>query len=74
MLSQAKEIARQCVEPPLKKKKQNEPPFKPGPSLQKSLAFLIDCVKRLPSENCQFCKLECFPSDPNVSEHASSTF
>lgn len=65
MLGQAKEIARKCVEPPLKKKP-NEPPFKPSPSLKKSVDFLIDCVKRLPLENCQFCGKICFSSDPKV--------
>ncbi|KAJ3657465.1 hypothetical protein Zmor_009266 [Zophobas morio] len=67
MVGQAREIARKCVEPPIKKKP-NDPPFKPSPSLQKSVEFLIDCVKRLPSENCQFCKQRCFPSDPRQLE------
>nr|CAI5824572.1 unnamed protein product [Callosobruchus analis]CAI5858989.1 unnamed protein product [Callosobruchus analis] len=67
MVSQAKEIARRCVEPPLKKKP-NEPKFEPSPSLKKSVEFLIDCVKRLPTEDCQFCKKVCFPEDPNLLE------
>ncbi|KAJ8971560.1 hypothetical protein NQ314_000647 [Rhamnusium bicolor] len=67
MVCQAKEIARKCVEPPLKRKP-NDPPFQPGPSLKKSTEFLIDCVKRLPNENCQFCKKSCFPPDPNNLE------
>ncbi|CAG9856770.1 unnamed protein product [Phyllotreta striolata] len=67
MISQAQEIARRCVEPPLKKRP-NEPPFKPRPSLQKTVSFLIDCVKRLPNENCQFCKKICFPSNPDLLE------
>lgn len=65
MISQAKEISRQCVEPPLKKKP-NAAPFKPEPSLKKSVAFLIDCIKRIPKEHCGYCKQECFPTDPNV--------
>lgn len=64
--AQAQEIARQCVEPPLKKPKPNEPPFKPSPSLQKTASFLIDCIKRLPNEACQFCRKQCFLEDPNV--------
>lgn len=67
MISQAKEIARKCVEPPLKRKPK-EPEFKPSPSLQKPVEFLIDCVKRLPSENCQFCNTICFPIDPELLE------
>ncbi|GJQ74975.1 hypothetical protein Trydic_g9600 [Trypoxylus dichotomus] len=65
MFSQAREIARQCVEPPLKRKP-NAPPFKPAPSLKQSVAFLIDCVKRLPKESCGFCKQECFPTNPDL--------
>lgn len=66
IIAQAKEIARQCVEPPLRKRKPNEPPFQPSPSLEKSAIFLIDCIKRLPLEECQFCKIKCFPDDPEV--------
>lgn len=65
MVSQAKEIARQCVQPPIRPKP-NQPKFEPGPSLKKAVAFLIDCVKRLPTEHCQFCHKICFPEDPKV--------
>ncbi|CAG9836110.1 unnamed protein product [Diabrotica balteata] len=67
MLAQAKEIARKCVEPPLHKRP-NQPPFQPGPSLLKSIEFLIDCVKRLPGETCQFCNKICFPANPEQLE------
>ncbi|CAG9762764.1 unnamed protein product [Ceutorhynchus assimilis] len=67
MVAQAKEIARKCVEPPLKKKPK-DPPFVPGPSLEKTLMFLIDCVKRLPAEDCQFCKKPCFPQEQQLLE------
>lgn len=67
MLAQSKEYARQCVEPPLRRKKANEPPFKPSPSLEKVVSFLTDCVKRFPKEKCQFCKEQCFPDKPEVS-------
>lgn len=66
MVAQAREIARRCVEPPIKKK-QNEV-FKPSPSLQKTVEFLIDCVKRLPQEKCQICNEVCFPSNPELLE------
>ncbi|XP_060531165.1 uncharacterized protein LOC132704877 [Cylas formicarius] len=67
MVAQAKELARRCVEPPLKRKP-NDPPFSPGPSLEKTASFLIDCVKRLPEEDCCFCGKSCFPDDPNLLE------
>ncbi|XP_050303557.1 uncharacterized protein LOC126741227 [Anthonomus grandis grandis] len=72
MVAQAKEIARRCVEPPLKPKPK-DPPFVPGPSLQKTINFLIDCVKRLPTENCQFCKKACFPEDPQLLEREENS-
>lgn len=65
MVYQAKEIARRCVERPLKKKP-NDSKFEPRPSLREAVEFLIDCVKRIPTESCQFCKKTCFPADPNV--------
>ncbi|XP_056639960.1 uncharacterized protein LOC130447264 [Diorhabda sublineata] len=68
IISQAQEIARKCVEPPLKKKPR-EPEFKPVPSLQKCVEFLVDCIKRLPGERCQFCNKICFPSDPKLLEN-----
>ncbi|KAF7286514.1 hypothetical protein GWI33_004921 [Rhynchophorus ferrugineus] len=68
MVAQAKEIARRCVEPPLKKKPK-DPPFQPSPSLEKTALFLIDCIKRLPTEKCQFCKEICFHKNPKLLEH-----
>ncbi|KAK4887316.1 hypothetical protein RN001_003587 [Aquatica leii] len=68
ILGQAKEIARQCVESPLKKGKPNDPPFKPKPSLEKCVCFLVNCVKLLPNEQCQFCKEQCLPVDPQFIE------
>lgn len=67
MVAQAKEIARRCIESPLKRKPK-DPPFQPQPSLKKTLEFLIDCVKRLPSEHCQICNKLCFPADPSELE------
>lgn len=67
MLAQAKEIARKCVEPPLKRNPK-DPPFEPSPSLEKTALFIIDCVKRLPSEKCQFCNEICFQKDPKLLE------
>ncbi|XP_044748138.1 uncharacterized protein LOC123309216 [Coccinella septempunctata] len=68
IIAQAKEIARRCVEPPLKPKK-NDTPFKPSPSLKKSVEFLINCVKNFPEEKCQICEKRCLPDDPALLEH-----
>lgn len=68
MIAQSKEVARICVEPPLRKKKPNEPVFKPSVSLGKVVLFLIDCIKRFPTEPCQVCNELCFPQDPKVSK------
>ncbi|XP_048516619.1 uncharacterized protein LOC109535627 isoform X2 [Dendroctonus ponderosae] len=67
MIAQAKEIARRCVEAPLHPKP-NAAPFVPIPSMEKTLLFLIDCVKRLPFEECPFCTEKCFPSDAKLLE------
>lgn len=66
IIAQAKEIARRCVDPPLKPKK-NDPPFKPCPSLMKTIEFLINCVKNFPQEKCQICDNICLPEDPAVN-------
>lgn len=73
VIAQAIEIARQAVEPPLKKKPK-DPPFEPSPSLQKVVDFLIkDGLRRLPTDPCQVCKERAFPKDPkcvvNNPEH-----
>jgi len=64
----SKEIARRCVEPPLKPAK-NAPKFEPRPSLQSACAFLIKSVKRYPVEQCQVCKNRLFPADPDEAIH-----
>ncbi|XP_067124697.1 uncharacterized protein [Centruroides vittatus] len=63
LMAQAKEISRQCVQPPLKKDSKS-PPFEPKPSLWPVVSFLISRVKYYPLENCQLCKKRCFPHDP----------
>ncbi|KFM61994.1 hypothetical protein X975_01440, partial [Stegodyphus mimosarum] len=63
-VGQSTEIARQCVQKPLKPKPK-DPPFEPKPSLWPTLKFLIDEIKRYPSELCQLCKEVCFPPDPS---------
>ncbi|XP_054716579.1 uncharacterized protein LOC129226027 isoform X2 [Uloborus diversus] len=73
---QSMEIARRCIEKPLKPKPK-DPPFVPKPSLWQTVKFLIDEVKRFPSEFCQLCKEFCFPADPKVGKnvhHVSREF
>ncbi|KAL5010314.1 hypothetical protein ScPMuIL_012619 [Solemya velum] len=60
----AVEIARKCVQPPLKKNSK-EPPFKPAPSLKPVCEFLInDCIKKYPQEVCPVCTDRCLPTSP----------
>ncbi|KAK7500064.1 hypothetical protein BaRGS_00008611 [Batillaria attramentaria] len=50
--AQATEIARQCIQPPLKKKPK-DPPFVPKPSIKPVCEYLIkDCMHRYPLESC----------------------
>ncbi|KAK1130667.1 hypothetical protein K0M31_018783 [Melipona bicolor] len=64
--AQGKELARQCVEPPLKKKSQS--PFVPSPSLKVVISFLVNSVKTLPQEHCQSCRQTCLPPNPENAE------
>ncbi|XP_046142863.1 uncharacterized protein LOC114873756 isoform X2 [Osmia bicornis bicornis] len=65
-LAQGKELARKCVEPPLKKKSQA--PFTPSPSLNTVTSFLVKSVKTLPQEHCQSCRQMCLPPNPENAE------
>ena len=67
-VEKAREIARQCVEPP-KKPKPNAPPFVKKPSLQPAISFLVKHVKRYPEEICQICRKRAFPQVPIVTLH-----
>ncbi|XP_058834348.1 uncharacterized protein LOC131691741 [Topomyia yanbarensis] len=58
---QAKEIARQCVEAPLKKLKTN-PEFQPKPSLERTFRFIIAAMKGFPEELCPSCEKLALPS------------
>uniref|UniRef100_A0A6M2DNQ6 RWD domain-containing protein n=1 Tax=Xenopsylla cheopis TaxID=163159 RepID=A0A6M2DNQ6_XENCH len=57
------EIARQCVEPPLRKTKKQER-FQVTPSLEPSVKFIIETVLRFPKEKCPVCKVQCLPDNP----------
>lgn len=69
IVAQAQEIARKCIEPPLKKPNAKTPAFKPSPSFQETVSFLIHCIKKLPTEHCQYCQEQCFPEDISVRCH-----
>ena len=59
-VEKAREIARQCVDPP-RKPKPNAPPFIKKPSLEPAVSFLVKHVKRYPQEICQICRNKAFP-------------
>ncbi|GFR62226.1 E3 ubiquitin protein ligase RIN2 [Elysia marginata] len=61
--AQATETARQCVQPPLKKKPK-DPPFVPKPSLRPVAEYVIDCVQKYPLETCPLCNERALPVDP----------
>jgi len=65
----SKELARRCVEPPLRPKP-NQPRFEPKPSLLPAVKFLIESVQRYPTEPCQICKQRLFPEDPALVIHS----
>ncbi|KAK2174434.1 hypothetical protein NP493_803g00018 [Ridgeia piscesae] len=75
-LSQVEEIARKCVQPPLKKKPK-DPPFEPKPALQPIVEYLVkDIVRKYPSEICPVCNKPVLPSDPKdvVKDPCSDKF
>ncbi|KAK7108434.1 hypothetical protein V1264_016176 [Littorina saxatilis] len=67
--AQSIEIARRCVQPPLRKKPK-DPPFVPKASIRPVCEYLIrDCLKRYPLESCPLCKKQILPADPTVRSH-----
>lgn len=60
---QAKEIARQCVEPPLRQSN-SSPAFVPRPSLERTLRFIVEAMKGFPEERCPVCADLSLPPDP----------
>ena len=60
------ELSRQCVEPPLRKRP-NDPPFVPKPSLKLIAEYLVtDCTRRYPHEQCSVCQEKALPEDPQT--------
>ncbi|KAI8505594.1 hypothetical protein Bbelb_167830 [Branchiostoma belcheri] len=62
-MGQATEMARQCTEPPLRKKPK-DPPFEPAPSLKMVAEHFFKSVRRYPQESCPLCKERVLPEDP----------
>ncbi|XP_037081448.1 uncharacterized protein LOC119102203 [Pollicipes pollicipes] len=63
LTGQAGELARCCVEPPLRPPR-NAPPFEPRPSLEPVVRFLATDFRRFPTDVCQHCKKVALPADP----------
>ena len=71
-IGKATEIARQCVEAPIVKKKQ--PEFVPQPSLRRIATYLVEeCLRKFPSERCPCCQKLVLPEEPST-ELAPSLF
>lgn len=64
---QAKEIARQCVEPPLRQNIKDKP-FEVKPSFSRTITFLIEATRDFHIEICPICKDKCLPNDPSDIE------
>ncbi|XP_069102290.1 uncharacterized protein [Argopecten irradians] len=61
---QAIEIARRCVQPPLKKKPK-DPPFQIKASLLPVCTFLVESLKKYPRMLCPLCKEQALPTNPD---------
>lgn len=71
-VGQATEIARQCVEVPIVKKK-TQVEFVPQPSLKRVATYLVqECLRRFPSEKCPSCQKLVLPEDPSTELLSSS--
>jgi len=67
-LAQAKEIARQSVQPPLRKDPKAQP-FSPKPSIYPVLEYLAGhCIHPFPVESCPCCKKPALAEDPKLCE------
>ncbi|XP_065072274.1 uncharacterized protein LOC135696715 [Rhopilema esculentum] len=63
-MAESIEIARRCVEPPLKKDPK-APPFQPAPSLKQVVSYLVkDCIKKFPGGICKLCGKRALPKNP----------
>ncbi|KAH8419382.1 hypothetical protein KR222_010293 [Zaprionus bogoriensis] len=70
---QSREIARQCVEPPLRLSKDELANFRPMRSLQRTLKFCLEATRDFHLELCPICENPVLPSEPAnavLDEHA----
>lgn len=75
-VAQAREIARRCVEPPLKKNLR-APPFEAKPSLLPVVQYLSgDSIHKFPIEECPCCKKKALAENPddNVTDESADDF
>ncbi|XP_023931502.1 uncharacterized protein LOC106155069 [Lingula anatina] len=64
ILAQANEIARRCVQPPLKKRPK-DPPFEPKPAVRPVCEYMIrTCIKNYPAQKCPLCNEMALPENP----------
>lgn len=75
-VAQAIEVARRCVEAPLKKNPKT-PPFEPKPSLFPVLEYLGgESIHKFPTELCPYCKKQALNEDPekNIKDEYADEF
>ncbi|XP_053959221.1 uncharacterized protein LOC128863867 [Anastrepha ludens] len=65
---QSCEIARQCVEPPLRVDKNNQAAFQPVPSLYRALKFCLEATSDFDVELCPICDKKVLPKEPSQLE------
>ncbi|KMY87814.1 uncharacterized protein LOC6730809 [Drosophila simulans] len=65
---QSKEIARQCVEPPIRMSKEALANFRPVRSLQRSLKFCLEATRDFHTERCPICDSTVLPEYPEDIE------
>ncbi|XP_016987701.1 uncharacterized protein LOC108050499 isoform X2 [Drosophila rhopaloa] len=65
---QSREIARQCVEPPIRLSKEALANFRPVRSLQRSLKFCLEATRDFHIELCPICDNTVLPEDPQDIE------
>uniref|UniRef100_A0A0A9Y6D9 E3 ubiquitin protein ligase RIN2 n=1 Tax=Lygus hesperus TaxID=30085 RepID=A0A0A9Y6D9_LYGHE len=71
---QAREKARVCVEPPLRRNPK-APPFVASPSVKLVGCLLLSAVRGLPKQRCQGCQGPCLPENPeNIVTDENSEF
>lgn len=65
---QSREIARQCVEPPVRLDKNEQLAFQPVPSLYRALKFCLAATSDFHIESCPICDRDVLPKNPTQLE------